>query len=117
MVKSMPAPPFTEMLPAWLITGVGVGLALPTMLSSATAELPPARSGTGSAVVNMARQIGTVFGIALLVAILGSPIGYEQQHRAFTAAFWMVIVIGLLAAVASLGLTQRKAGRPSKVAA
>ncbi|EWM18464.1 MFS transporter [Kutzneria sp. 744] len=105
----------TEMLPAWLITGVGVGLALPTMLSSATAELPPARSGTGSAVVNMARQIGTVFGIALLVAILGSPIGYDQQHKAFTDVFWMVTIIGIVAAVASLGLTQRKAGRPSKL--
>jgi EmrB/QacA subfamily drug resistance transporter len=107
----------SEMLPAWLITGIGVGLALPTMLSSATAELSPARSGTGSAVVNMARQVGTVFGIALLVAILGSPTGYEQQHRAFTAAFWMVIVVGLLAAVTSLGLTQRKAPRVARVAA
>jgi EmrB/QacA subfamily drug resistance transporter len=102
---------FTEMLPAWLITGMGVGLAMPTMLSSATAELPPARSGTGSAVVNMARQVGTVFGIALLVALLGSPTGYAEQHRAFTTVFWMVTVIGIIAAVASLGLTQRRKAR------
>ena len=101
----------TVILPSWLITGIGVGLAMPTILSSATAELPPARSGTGSAVVNMARQIGTVFGIAVLVAILGSPTGYDQAHHVFTIAWWTVIGIAVLAAAASLGMTPRKAAR------
>ena len=100
-----------EFLPAWLLTGIGVGLTLPTILASATAELPPARAATGSAVVNMARQIGTVFGIAVLVAILGSPVGYTQAHHAFTVAWWTIIAIAVLAAAASLGLTQRKAAR------
>ncbi len=53
----------TQMLPVSLIDGVGVGLALPTILASATADLPPARASTGSAVVNMSRQVSSVLGV------------------------------------------------------
>ncbi|MGW0627077.1 hypothetical protein [Streptomyces sp. NPDC002758] len=54
----------SEMLPGWMIGGAGVGLALPTILAAATADLPPHRAATGSAVVNMSRQIGTALGVA-----------------------------------------------------
>ncbi len=59
------------MLPGMLLTGVGVGLILPTLISAAVTALPAASFSTGSAVVTMARQIGTVIGTALLVAALG----------------------------------------------
>jgi MFS family permease len=62
-------------LPLWLLGGIGVGLALPTIMSAATADLPPARTATGSAVINMSRQIGAVLGVSVLVAVLGSPHG------------------------------------------
>lgn len=35
--------------------------------------MPAARLGTGSGVLNMARQVGTVLGVAGLVAALGAP--------------------------------------------
>jgi hypothetical protein len=44
-------------LPGWLVAGVGVGLALPTLLAAATAGLPPSRTATGSALANTSRQI------------------------------------------------------------
>src|SRR5919106_1050829 len=61
------------MLPGTLLTGVGVGLTLPTLTATATSSLPRERFATGSAVINMARQIGFTLGVAVLVAVLGKP--------------------------------------------
>lgn len=95
-------------LPGWLLSGIGVGLTLPTILSSATAQLPPTSAATGSAVVNMTRQIGTVLGISGLIALLGSPIGFDAAHEAFQRAWWAVVATGLLSAAAAFGLSPRR---------
>jgi EmrB/QacA subfamily drug resistance transporter len=96
-----------ELLPGWLIGGVGVGFALPTILSAATIDLPPDRSATGSAVVNMSRQVGTVLGVSLLVALLGNPSGYADAHAAFQRVWVAVAITTLLAAATAIGMTPR----------
>lgn len=95
----------TEFLPGWLLGGVGVGLTLPTILAAGTAALPAEQSSTGSAIVNMNRQVGTAVGISVLVALLGAPATYEAAHEGFTRSWWAVVVIALVAAVAALGLS------------
>jgi EmrB/QacA subfamily drug resistance transporter len=60
----------THLLPAQLLGGAGVGLTIPSLLGAGTTGLPRDRFGTGSGILNMARQIGTVLGVAGLVAIL-----------------------------------------------
>jgi EmrB/QacA subfamily drug resistance transporter len=97
-----------DMLPGWLIGGVGVGFALPTIMSAATADLPPARAATGSAVVTMARQVGLVLGVSVLVAVLGSPHGFAEAHGAFRDAWWVIAGVAGLAALTALGMTPRR---------
>jgi EmrB/QacA subfamily drug resistance transporter len=97
----------TEILPGWLIGGVGVGLALPSILSSATADLPAHQSATGSAVVNMSRQIGMALGVSLLVAIIGTPVGYAAAHHGFQRAWWVLGAVAIAGAVTALGMTPR----------
>jgi MFS family permease len=101
-----------EMLPGWLIGGMGVGFALPTIVSAATADLPPARSSTGSAVVTMSRQVGFVLGVSVLVAVVGTPHGFADVHRAFQHAWWAIGAVALVAGVAGLGMTPRRRLRP-----
>ncbi|MDL9937671.1 DHA2 family efflux MFS transporter permease subunit [Gordonia sp. ABSL1-1] len=103
----------TEILPGWLIGGVGVGLALPSILSSATADLATHQSATGSAVINMSRQIGMALGVSVLVAVLGTPIGYVAAHNGFQQSWWVLASVAVLAAVAALGMTPRAASAPS----
>lgn len=97
----------SEMLPCLLISGAGVGLALPTILASATADLPPARAATGSAVVNMSRQIGSVLGVSVLIALLGTPVGYAALRSGFDDVRWTLAAASLLAAAAATGMTVR----------
>jgi EmrB/QacA subfamily drug resistance transporter len=108
-VESTPAY-LTAILPGWLIGGVGVGFAFPTIISAATADLPPARAATGSAVVTMARQIGLVLGVSILVAVVGTPSGPDAAHAAFQSAWWVIAAVAGVAAVTAIRMTPRRAG-------
>jgi len=98
----------TQLLPGLLIAGAGVGLALPTILSAASADLPPSRTATGSAVVNMSRQVGAVLGVSLLVAVLGTPASYGEAHTAFVRAWLICAVFSVLAAAAAPRMSPRR---------
>ncbi|KJE22752.1 drug resistance transporter, EmrB/QacA subfamily [Frankia torreyi] len=105
ILRMAPQPDYVgAMLPGMLLTGVGVGLILPTLISAAVTALPPASVSTGSAVVTMARQIGTVIGTALLVAALGGAAA--DDLGSLTDAYdlgWIITVSAVvLAALACL---------------
>ena len=53
-------------------TGLGLGLAMPTMLNVALSALSPQRSGSGSALMTAARQVGAVIGVAVLGTVLST---------------------------------------------
>jgi hypothetical protein len=112
---------FAEIFPGWLIGGIGVGLALPTLLSSATLDLPAARAATGSAVINMSRQVGTALGVSILVAVVGHPIGdqinYAAAHTAFVHGWWTWAAVDLAAAALALGTARRVPSPPSDLVA
>ncbi|MFZ2173688.1 MAG: MFS transporter [Rhodococcus sp. (in: high G+C Gram-positive bacteria)] len=116
LVSVGPEPHYaSHLLPGWLIAGVGVGLALPTILSSATAGLPPSRSATGSAVINMTRQIGTVLGVSVLVAVLGTSVDHGATHAAFRSAWWLVAAVAVAAAATAFGMTSRTPSEKAEV--
>lgn len=97
----------TAVLPGWIIGGVGVGLALSTLLSTVTVDLPPARTSTGSGIITMTRQIGCVLGVPILVAILGTPHSYAAAQRAFTVGWWSIAAVEVVAGGAAHGLLAR----------
>lgn len=90
----------TAMLPGMVLTGIGVGLTLPTLIGAAVSALPPQSFATGSAVVTMARQLGTVLGIAILVVVLTS--GRHTAASGLVHAWWFVAGASVLTAVACL---------------
>ncbi len=58
---------------AWFaVTGLGLGLAMPTMLNAALSALTPERSGSGSALMTAMRQVGATIGVAVLGTVLNS---------------------------------------------
>ncbi|OJY44107.1 DHA2 family efflux MFS transporter permease subunit [Pseudonocardia sp. 73-21] len=101
----------TAFLPATLLTGTGVGLVFSGLGTAAVAQLPPARFATGSAVGTCARQIGAVFGIAVLLSGLdaGGP-------GAFRTAWFAMVGTALATAVCGLVIGAVRA-RPAPVPA
>jgi len=98
-------------LPGMLATGIGVGLVIPTLMAAAATTLPPERFATGSAVVNMARQIGSVLGIAALVAVLGEQDSLDGWLDSFRNGWWMVSAVAVGSAVASARIGRQGAAR------
>ena len=95
-----------EILPAWLMAGAGVGLTLPTIIAAGTAGLAAHQTSTGSAVVQMSRQIGSVLGVSILVVILGSAAA--PQLSSFVDAWWWAAGLAAVAAVSALPLASRR---------
>jgi MFS family permease len=93
-----------------LLTGIGVGLTLPTMMATGTSSLPPHSLATGSAVVNMFRQIGLAVGVAILIAVLGTPRSAAATLDVFRHGWIVVAAISLLGAVAARWLLERRPG-------
>jgi hypothetical protein len=100
-------------LPTIVLSGIGVGLTLPTLSSAAVHGLEPNRFAVGGAVNQTVRQLGAVLGVALVIALLGSP-SPTQLLEAFDRVFWLLAAGGVATAVISLAIDTRP--RPVPVA-
>jgi MFS family permease len=89
----------SELLPGMMLTGVGVGLTLPSVSAAAVSALPPNRLATGSAVLQMARQLGIALGVAVLIAIFGHPTAAQAVDH-FHHGWWFIAGAGFAAAIA-----------------
>jgi EmrB/QacA subfamily drug resistance transporter len=83
-------------LPGLVISGIAVGLVLPSLSAAAVSRLPVAHYAVGSAVNQATRQIGSVLGVALTVALVGHA---ALQRSDFDALY---IVHGTLALLTGL---------------
>jgi EmrB/QacA subfamily drug resistance transporter len=98
----------SDYLPGMLIGGAGVGFVNPALAGAATAQLPPTRLATGSAVLTMSRQLGSALGVALLVAVLGTPSPADVVDS-FDSAWWMMVVAAFGSAAAFVFVGSLKA--------
>jgi EmrB/QacA subfamily drug resistance transporter len=89
------------LLPGMLVGGAGVGLTFPTLASAAAASLPQARFATGSAVLTMARQIGAVLGVSVVVGVIGTPNPLHPM-TAFDDAWRVMIIPSIAGALAAI---------------
>jgi EmrB/QacA subfamily drug resistance transporter len=99
-----------------ILTGIGVGLTLPTLMATASSSLPPSSFATGSAVINMVRQTGLALGVAVLVAVLGTTTHQRgRELDAFRHGWWVIAAIACVGVVPALALLRRPA--PAAMAA
>ncbi len=105
-------PDYLTALPGMIVTGMGVGLTLPSLMSTAASSLPPPSFATGTGAVNMLRQVGFAVGVAMLVAVLGSPHGASAELTAFRHGWYATAAAGFAAALAAIWL-RRPSAQPA----
>ncbi|MCL2584396.1 MAG: MFS transporter [Streptosporangiales bacterium] len=93
---------WTAMFPGLVVMGVSGGLSQAPLFAAA-GTLPPQRATTGSAVLNMSRQVGSALGVALLVALTAS----DENVHGFDHAWALQIGAGVVAAAVLLLLRPR----------
>jgi EmrB/QacA subfamily drug resistance transporter len=105
-----------DFLPGMVTGGMGVGFVLPSVQGAAMSTLPPGLFSTGTAKISMARQIGAALGIALLVAVIGTP---SPGHvvDAFQPVWTLELFTCLAAGIAMLAVGPLRAPAPVAVAA
>jgi EmrB/QacA subfamily drug resistance transporter len=99
-----------QVLPGTLLTGAGVGLTMPTFMSTGAGALPPQAFATGSAVLNMLRQVGLAVGVAVFVAVVGTPKSAQASLSAWQHGWIVIAGIALVAALVG-AVTLRAPGR------
>ena len=92
----------THWLPGMLLSGVGVGMVLPSLSGAAVSHLPSDHYAIGGAINQAIRQIGSVMGVALTVLLLG---GAHLQRADFDAVYLCHMSLALLTAALCLPVT------------
>jgi EmrB/QacA subfamily drug resistance transporter len=95
-------------LPGLIMSGLAVGLVLPSLSAAAVSRLPAAHYAVGSAVNQATRQIGSVLGVALTVALLGHA---TLQRTDFDALYLLHAALALLTGLLCLPVDTKP--RPS----
>jgi EmrB/QacA subfamily drug resistance transporter len=105
-----------EMLPGLTVTGIGVGLTLPTLAGAAATSLPPARFATGSGIFTMSRQLGFVLGVAIYIAVLAT-VDASAPLMAFDRGWTFMIIAAVLGVAAALAIGEVRQPAAAAVAA
>src|SRR5436853_2085951 len=91
-------------LPGAILTGIGIGLAFPTLGSAAVRDVADDRFATASAVNAAFRQVGAVLGTAILIAIVGEPADLRQALHVSDSAYLFAVLASLASGAVALGL-------------
>jgi len=103
---------FWNLLPALIVGGFGMSLAMTPTAAAVIRAVPVAKAGVGSATLNSMRQVGGAIGIALMGAIMAHVIAGRRTPEAFVDGFSTTLrVAGLIAiagAVVAAALVRRE---------
>jgi EmrB/QacA subfamily drug resistance transporter len=105
---------FGEVGAALAVAGVGISLVFPTVATEAVISVPPEEVGVAAGTNSALRELGGVFGVAVLASVFSRPGVYTSTATfvdGFKAALWVGAAFsaaGALIAVAGAG----RLGRP-----
>jgi EmrB/QacA subfamily drug resistance transporter len=103
-------PSFAAVVLGMIPTGIGVGLTFPTVMGAGMAGLPSSSFATGSGVINMIRQAALAIGVAIFVAIIGTPASTAERLANFHFGWWVMVFVVAAAWIPAHFLIRARAG-------
>jgi EmrB/QacA subfamily drug resistance transporter len=103
--------PYEDLVAPLVIAGSGASVAIPATMSAVMTSVPPHAIGPASGTLNMLRQLGGVFGIAICAAVFAARGDYASPARfisGFGPAMAACAGLALLGALAGLLLPAKR---------
>jgi EmrB/QacA subfamily drug resistance transporter len=88
-----------ELVPALLVTGVGMGLMMGPLFDIALAGVAPEESGSASGVLNALQQLGGSIGVAALGTAF---LSWAPAHGSVAAGAWTLVAVTAVLALVAL---------------
>ncbi|HYH89987.1 MAG TPA: MFS transporter [Solirubrobacteraceae bacterium] len=101
---------YGELIAPLVVAGIGASMAIPPAASSVVGAVAPNEIGKAAGANSTLRELGGVFGIAILVAVFagaGSYASAEAFSDGFARAIAVSAALSLVGAIAGLGLPGR----------
>jgi MFS family permease len=111
----------SDLLPGYLMVGVGMAFSFIPMSIAALAGVPPHEAGLASGLINTSQQVGGALGVAIAASVAFTHMqtllasGHDPasaQTSGFALGFWVIAAFGAAAVIATLVLV-----RPQEVSA
>jgi MFS family permease len=110
--------PYTSFIIPFVIAGVGISMALPSVTAGGLNAVPPDLLGKAAGTLNTMQQFGAVFGVAVVTAVFNAH-GSLATSAAVTSGYRPALAVSAgvsaLGAVAAVGIRRARAataGRP-----
>jgi MFS family permease len=95
---------WVDVLPAMIVLGIGVGMAMNPVLIAAMSDVEPSESGLASGVVNTGFMMGGALGLAVLASLAAWKTGGETAAASLNAGYQLAFVVGGVFAALAAGL-------------
>jgi MFS family permease len=112
---STPTVAYTTLVPPFVIAGIGMALFFAPVANVVLSAVSPREEGQASGANNAIRELGGVFGVAVLASVFTSRGGYESGQAfvdGLVPAIWVGAVVVAVGALAALLIPRRR--RPAK---
>jgi EmrB/QacA subfamily drug resistance transporter len=113
---STPTTPYADLVAPFVISGIGMALFFAPVANVVLSAVRPEEEGQASGANNAIRELGGVFGVAVLASIFSQYGGYDTGQSfvdGLTPAIWVGAVIVAVGAIAALMIPRR--ARPAEV--
>jgi MFS family permease len=115
---STPDVPYSHLIAPFMIAGVGMALFFAPVANVVLSAVRPEEEGKSSGANNAIRELGGVFGVAVLASIFAHAGGYrtpETFSNGMNTAVFVGAALVALGAVAAFAIPRRSRQRPAEV--